>query len=367
MNKAKIGVIGCGNICGTYLQCSKGFDILDVVACADLVMDRAKLKASEHGVPTACSVEQLLSDPEIEIVLNLTIPRAHAAVALSVINAGKSVYNEKPLALTRDEGHKIIQAAKDKGVRVGCAPDTFFGGGLQTCIKLINDGWIGQPVGATAFMMCHGHEGWHPDPEFFYKPGGGPMFDMGPYYLTALITMLGPIRRVTGCTRTTFPERVITSQPKHGTTITVEVPTHVTGIMEFANGAIGTIITSFDVWGTGLPRIEIYGTEGTLRVPDPNTFGGPVQICRAGAKELCDIPLSHGYIEQNRSIGAADMAYALRSDRPHRANGEMGFHVLDVMHAIHEACKQGKHIELQSTCSRPTPLPLGLRQGLLDE
>lgn len=367
MKKTKIGVIGCGAISGAYLGVCKKFDILEVVACADLDSDRAKAKASEHGIPRACSVQELLSDPDIEIVLNLTIPAAHAEVALSALNAGKSVHSEKPLAATRDDGRSIIQTAHETNLRVGCAPDTFLGGGIQTCVKLVNDGWIGKPVAATAFMLCHGHEGWHPDPEFYYKPGGGPMFDMGPYYLTALIALLGPVRRVSGSTRTTFPERTILSQPKFGTTVTVEVPTHVVGILEFANGAVGTIITSFDVWGSALPCIEIYGTEGTLSVPDPNGFGGPVRVRRAGANEWAAVPLSHGYTEQNRGVGVADMAYALRSGRAHRASSDLAFHVLDIMTAIHESSDQGKHLELESTCARPAPLPLGLRQGLLDE
>ena len=299
--------------------------------------------------------------------MNLTIPNAHASVALAAIEAGKSVHNEKPLAITREDAKKMLAAAKAKGVRVGGAPDTFMGGGIQTCVKLIDDGWIGEPIGASAFMMCHGHESWHPDPEFYYKAGGGPMFDMGPYYLTALVALMGPAKRVTGSTRITFPERTITSAPKFGTKVVVDVPTHVAGIVDFANGAIGTIITSFDVWAAELPNIEIYGTLGSLKVPDPNGFGGPIRMRRAGASEWSDVPLSHGYADNSRGIGVADMAYALRSGRPHRASGELANHVLDIMHAFHDASDAGKHIELQSKCARPKPLPMGLRHGLLDE
>ena len=212
----KIGVIGCGNISGAYLSAGKKFEILQIAACADLDMERARAKAEEFGVPVACTVQELLADPSIEIVVNLTIPKAHAEVAMAVIAAGKSVYNEKPLAITREDGRRMLDAAQAKGVRVGCAPDTFLGGGIQTCRKLIDDGAIGTPIAATAFMMCHGHESWHPDPEFYYKLGGGPMFDMGPYYLTALVNLIGAVRRVTGSTRVTFPERTITSQPKSG-------------------------------------------------------------------------------------------------------------------------------------------------------
>ena len=364
--KTKAAIIGCGNISDIYFQNGKVFDILDIAACADLVPERAKAKAEQYECK-ALSVDEVLADPSIEIIINLTIPIAHAQVAFKAVEAGKSVHNEKPLTITREDGRKLLEMAKTKGVRVGCAPDTFMGGGIQTCIKLIDDGWIGEPIAATAFMTCHGHEAWHPDPEFYYKAGGGPMFDMGPYYLTALVAMLGPVKRVTGSTRITFPERTITSKPKYGTKIKVDVPTHVAGIMDFANGAVGTIITSFDVWTAELPCIEVYGTEGTLSVPDPNGFGGPVRVMRPGSDGPREVPLSHGYAENARGIGPADMAYALRSGRKHRASGELAYHVLDIMHAFHDASDQGRHIELQSTCERPAPLPMGLLHGLLDE
>lgn len=367
MKKVKVGVIGCGNISGIYFKAGQTFRILDIVACADLDMDRARAKAAEHNIPKACTVKELLDDPEIQIVINLTIPKAHAEVCLAALDAGKNVHVEKPLAITREDGRKILETAKAKGLRVGCAPDTFLGAGIQTCRKLIDDGWIGEPVAATAFMTCHGHESWHPDPEFYYKVGGGPMFDMGPYYLTALVTLMGPVKRVTGAARITFPERTITSAPKYGTKITVDVPTHVTGILEFGSGAIGNIITSFDVWSAQLPRIEIYGTEGTLSVPDPNTFGGPVLVRRKDASQWSEVPLTHGYAENSRGIGVADMAYGLLSGRPHRANGELGYHVLDIMHGIHDAAREGRHRDMASSCSRPAPLPLGLPNDALDE
>lgn len=365
MQPAKVGIIGCGAISGIYFQAGRTFEMLDIVACADLIRERAEAKAKEFGCK-AVTVEELLADPEIEIVLNLTIPNAHASIAQAAVEAGKSVHNEKPLTITREEGRKLLATAKEKGVRVGCAPDTFMGAGIQTCRKLIDDGVIGEPIAATAFMMCHGHEGWHPDPEFYYKVGGGPMFDMGPYYLTALVNLIGPVKRVSGSTRITFPERVIGSEPKKGQVIKVDVPTHVAGLMEFANGAIGTIITSFDVWAAELPRIEIYGTKGTLSVPDPNGFGGPVRVFlpQEGWKE---VSLTHGYEENSRGIGVADMAYALRSGRKHRASGELAYHVLDIMHAFHDASDQGKRVDLESTCVRPAALPVGLKPGTLDE
>jgi predicted dehydrogenase len=366
--RTKIGIIGCGNISGIYLQSGHKFDILEVAGCADIIPSRAEEKAREYHIPRAySSPEALLADPELDIVVNLTIPKVHAEVSLAAIEAGKSVYSEKPLAINRQAGTRLLERAEAKGVRLGCAPDTFLGGGLQTCRKLIDEGWIGQPVAATAFMMSPGHERWHPDPDFFYQAGGGPMFDMGPYYLTALVSMLGPVSRVTGSARITFPERTITSEPKYGQKIAVEVPTHVAGVLDFASGVVGVIVTSFDVWSARLPRIEIYGSEGSLSLPDPNTFDGPVHIRRAGASDWSEIPLTHGYIENSRGLGVADMAYALRSGRPHRANGELAYHVLDIMEAFHEASRAGRHIELSSRCDRPAPLPLGLRPGTLDE
>lgn len=366
MSPIKVGVVGCGTISRVYIEVGKLFDIFQIVACADLLPERAKSRATEFDVPRVCTVEEILKDPDIDIVLNLTIPKAHAEIGMAALEAGKSVYNEKPLAVEREDARRMLERARKKNLRVGGAPDTFLGGGLQTCRKLIDDGWIGEPVAATAFMTGHGHENWHPDPDFYYQPGGGPMFDMGPYYLTALVALIGPVRRVTGATRITFPERTITSKPKYGQKITVRVPTHVAGLMDFENGAIGAIITSFDVWAAQLPRIEIYGTEGSLSVPDPNGFGGPVLVRRAGAETWSEVPLTHGYTAQSRGVGVADMAYALKSGRPHRANGELAYHVLDIMHAIHDASRDGKHVELDSACERPAPLPLGLAPFTLD-
>lgn len=362
----KVGIVGCGTISGIYLKNAQWLSAIEIAACADMFVERAEARAAEYGVPKACSVAELLADPEIEIVLNLTIPNAHAEIGLAALEAGKSVYNEKPLAISRADGQRMLEIARAGGLRIGCAPDTFLGGGIQTCRKLIDDGAIGEPVAAVAFMMSHGPEHWHPDPDFYYQVGAGPMFDMGPYYLTALVNLIGPVRRVTGSARITSPTRTITSEPKYGTTIHVNVPTHVAGIMDFANGAVGTIITTFDVWGSTLPRIEIYGTEGTLNVPDPNTFGGPVQINRAGQREWEDVPLTHGHAENSCGLGVADMAAALRSGRPHRANGDLAYHVLDLMHAFHDASEAGAHVHIASTCARPAPLPVGLAQGEVD-
>jgi predicted dehydrogenase len=316
---------------------------------------RAQAKADMFGV-TARPFADLLADPSIELIINLTPPTAHAEVSCAALNAGKHVYSEKPLATSRQAGAELLELAQSKGLRVGCAPDTFLGGGLQTCRKLLDDGVIGEPVAAVAVVASRGMEMWPPNPDFFYQPGGGPMFDIGPYYLTALVSMLGPVRRVTGSTRISFPERLITSQPLAGTTIKVNTPTHVTGVLDFVAGPVATVITSFDVWAASLPRIEIYGSEGTLSVPDPNTFDGPVRVKLATDEDWQEVPLTHGYTENSRGLGVRDMISALRENRPHRANGEMAFHVLDLMQSFEEASISGQHIEIRSRCERPAAL-----------
>ena len=362
----KVGVVGCGNVSGIYLQNAQWLKILEVKAVADLRRDVAEAKAAEFEIPRVYTVDEMLADPEIEIILNITTPEAHAKIALAALGADKSVYNEKPLALSREEGRQILDLAQENGLRVGCAPDTFMGAGHQTCRKLIADGASGRPVAATAFMMGWGMETWHPNPEFFFKPGGGPMFDVGPYYLTDLISMLGPVTQVTGMNVTGRQQRTITSQPLAGQIIDVEIPTHVTGLMAFESGAMATIITSFDVPGSRLPQIEIYGTEGTLNVPDPNIFGGEVWFKAPGHGDWEVIPHSHGYAENSRGLGLADMAYALRTGRDHRANGELAYHVLDLMHGFHDAAEQERYVSIESRCEQPRPMPQSIKEGVLD-
>ncbi len=365
METKKIGLVGCGNISGIYLKnCCKRFRNIEIVATSDLIQERADNKAEEYGLKSCKNNEEIYNDPDIDIVLNLTNPESHAEVCLDALKAGKHVHVEKPLAITKENGKKIKELAEKKGLLAGGAPDTFLGGGIQTCRKLIDDGWIGEPIGATAFMMCHGHESWHPDPEFYYKVGGGPMFDMGPYYLTALVFLMGSVERVTGITSKAFDQRTITSEPKYGEKIDVEVPTYVNGSLEFDNGANATLITSFDVWQAQLPRIEIYGTEGSLSVPDPNTFGGPVRIYKPDNEEWSEVPLTHGFTDNSRGIGVVDMAYALEDeDREYRANCNLTYHVLDIMHSFHDASDEGKHIEIESSCKQPQPLPMGLPEN----
>lgn len=356
MPPTNIGFIGCGNISDVYVRVAQSFDVLEVVACADRHIERAQALAAKYKLPRAYLPEDLLADPEIEIVVNLTPPAPHAEIALAALAAGKSVYNEKPLAITREEAQNMLELAEYQGLQIGCAPDTFLGAGLQTCRKLLDDGAIGEPVAASAFMMSRGPEAWHPNPNFFYQPGAGPLFDVGPYYLTALVALLGPVQRVTGATRISFAERTVGSGPKRGEKITVRTPTHIAGLLDFASGPVATLVTSFDVWKSSLPWIEIYGSEGTLSTPDPNTFGGPVRLWRASTQAWEDVPLVDGYTENTRSLGVADMALAIREGRAPRAGGQMAYHVLDLMHAIHEASDEGHHIEIASSCERPAPL-----------
>lgn len=362
--KVKVGIIGCGNIAPAYVRGCAPYAVVDLVACADIRPSAAEAFATEHGLQ-AMRVADLLADPDIQIVINLTIPRAHMDVGLQVVEAGKHVYNEKPLTVTREDGQKLLAAAAANGVRVGCAPDTFLGGGIQTCRKLIDDGVIGQPVAAVAVMMNHGHESWHPNPAFYYDIGGGPLLDMGPYYLTALVNLMGPVQRVAGMAQKSFAQRTITSQPLNGTVIDVAVNTHQTASLQFAAGALGTLMMSFDVWSHNLPRIEVYGTEGTLSVPDPNRFDGPVRVLKAATGKWEDMPLTHSD-KIGRGTGVADMAYAVQSGRAHRASGELAYHVLDIMHAVEDSSASGQYTTLASTCDQPAALPVGLAVGELD-
>lgn len=363
MGTVNVGIIGCGAISNAYFTGCKPYSNVKLAACADIDAARAAAKAKEHGI-RSCSVEELLRDPGIDLILNLTVPKAHTAINRAALEAGKHVYAEKPYGLNVAEGRQVLELAKQKKLRTGCAPDTFFGGGAQTARKLIDDGAIGRPIAATAFMCGHGHENWHPSPEFYYEKGGGPMFDMGPYYITALVNLLGPVKRVTGSTKISFPTRTITSQPKAGKVITVGTPTHLTGVMDFANGAVATIIQSFDVWRHSLPIIQVYGSEGSLAVPDPNAFGGPVNLAKQREKWE-EVPLTHR-TDLARGSGLADMAKGIATGRPHRASGELAFHVLEIMAAFEEASTSGRHVEIKSTCERPAALPVGLQLGELD-
>ncbi len=366
MSKLPIGIIGCGNISDIYAEAGKKFENIEIVSCADLDIERAKALATKHGIARPVDVDTLLADPEVAMVINLTVPAVHADVATKALKKGKHVYNEKPLALRRREAREMMGLARDKGLRIGCAPDTFLGAGLQTARKLIDEGAIGVPVGGSGFMLSRGPESWHPNPEFFYKRGAGPLFDMGPYYLTAFAALLGPVKRVAGSARVSFKQREITSQPLAGSLVSVDVPTHIAAILDFDAGPVVTLSTSFDVTATKLSNIEIYGSEGSLAVPDPNTFGGPLFIKRAGDEEWREVPLEFPYSENSRGLGVADMAAAILSGREHRASDRLAYHVLDLMHSIVDSSESGRHIEMSSSVNRPAALPPGLAPGQID-
>ena len=364
MKTLQVGLIGTGNIAPAYIRGCMPFEVIELVACADLLWDRAQEFAAAYGLQ-AHSVNDLLARRDIDIVINATIPAAHADVSLQIIEAGKHAYSEKPLALNRAEAKRVVEAAAAAGLRLGCAPDAFLGGGNQTARKAIDDGGIGKPIAATSFIMSHGPEGWHPNPGFLYRRGGGPLFDMGPYYLTALVNLMGPVTRVSSSARMTFPERIATSEALMGQVLPVEVNTHIAGTLEFESGAIATMITSFDVWGHHLPAMEIHGSDGSLSLQKPNQFDGEVSILKAGSRQWEDIPFSHTP-NIGRGAGVADMAYAIQSGRPHRASGDLAFHVLDIMQALEESAAAGQHIEIKSTVDQPLALPAGLADGVLD-
>ncbi|RPF20238.1 Gfo/Idh/MocA family protein [Myceligenerans xiligouense] len=351
----RVGIVGLGAISGQYLSTFRRLDAVRLAAVADLDETRAASVAAEQGV-RALTVDELTTDPEVDLVLNLTTPAAHAEIALQAISAGKAVYGEKPLAATLEEAQAVIKAGRAAGVRVGCAPDTVLGTGVQTARKAVDDGAIGEPVAATATMMTPGHELWHPNPGFYYQPGGGPLLDMGPYYVTTLVTLLGPVASVVGAASHTRATRVIGSGPRAGEAVPVDVDTHVTGVLRHESGALSTLVMSFDAVATRASSIEIHGRTGSLVVPDPNGFDGDVRWHELGGAWRT-LPPGAGYRDAARGYGIADLA-ATPPGVPARANGDIAYHVLDIMTALLEAADTGTTVIVESTCVRPAPVPL---------
>jgi predicted dehydrogenase len=370
MDPTVIGIIGCGNISDAYLGGAARSQLVRVKSVADIRADAAEARAREYGVQ-AVPVDTLLADPDIEIVVNLTVPAAHAPVNLQIIEAGKHAYQEKPLATRFAAGKSVMQAAAAKGLRVGCAPDTFLGAAHQACRYAIDAGAIGVPIAGAASVLSHGMEHWHPNPGFFYQHGGGPIHDLGPYYVTQLVNLLGPVSRVTAHVSTPSMTRAITSEPLAGQTITVEVPTTVNGVLAFANGANVSLSHSWDVWKHRRPPLEIYGSEGSMQVPDPNFFGGEPQITRRDGEWTPLDTARHPYgilnrvtrtgaqVAEYRIIGLLDMAAAIRRNRPHRVSGTLALHVLEVLDAFERSSIEGRHIVIETPCDRPDKLPLG--------
>lgn len=368
MEKVRIGILGLGDISGIYLKnLTEMFREVEIAGVFDIVPEKVEKVREKHKTARGySSMEEFLADPKIEIVLNLTRPFEHYETTKAALLAGKHVYSEKPLAATFEEGKELAALACEKNLMLGGAPDTFLGAGIQTCRKLIDDGFIGSPVGACARMICHGHESWHPAPEFYYQHGGGPMMDMGPYYVTALVNLLGGVEGLTGVVSKSFETRTITSAPKYGQRIAVEVPTHVNGILRFANGAVGTITTTFDVYYDNQAALEIYGTKGTLRVPDPNGFGGPVMLLRPEEGVFREIPLVFDYRDNSRGLGLADMAKALRTGRSMRAGSGQTLHVLEIMTAFEKSSREGRFVSLETDYERKAPMNNECITGVLD-
>jgi predicted dehydrogenase len=362
-----VAIVGCGVISPEYAYTLNRLGFVDVSACADAIPERAAKLAAAHGIPRALTFDQVLADPEIGTVVNLTPPVMHAEVTRAALEAGKAAFSEKPLGIDFAEGRDLVDCANRLGLRLGCAPDTFLGVGFQTCRDVIERGLIGEPIGANAFTLGSGPESWHPNPDIFYQRGAGPMFDMGPYYLTALVSLLGPAKRVTASARITHARRTISSEPRRGELVGVEVPTHVATVIDFASGPVATVVTSFDVQASRYRNIEIYGTEATLSVPNPNTFEGPVTIRGVADTSWTEIELRRPYIPQHRGIGLADMIWATRTGRAHRASSTLALHVLELMTASVASSEQGRHIELQTTCRPAKSLPAELPENTFDD
>lgn len=374
---SRVGLIGCGNISDIYLSNGAVFRDIDFVACADLNPDAAKRQAERYRIAQR-SVDQLLASDDVDIVLNLTIPEAHAEVSQRAIAAGKHVYSEKPLATRLKDGEALMSAAKAKGLRVGCAPDTVLGAAVQEARQMIDAGAIGKPLLGVASILSHGMEAWHPNPGFFFRPGGGPVFDMGPYYLSSLVQLLGPVSSLVATGQIGFAERTITTEtsPLKGTVIKVETLTTIQALIDFASGAQITFLASWDVWNHGMLPLEIHGTQASLRMPDPNWFGGAIELAkpRTPWQSLStsehvfgrwNWPADKPWTANYRGLGLADMARGITDNRPHRANGEIALHVLAVMEGMVQAATENRRVKIEQSCERPPILDEASAKALL--
>lgn len=352
----RVGVVGAGFISRMYFETlARIHDEVRLVRVADVDLERAAEAGAAQGVPGG-SVEELLADPDVALVLNLTIPAAHAEVATRALEAGKHVYGEKPLAVTVEEARTVLDLGRRRGLWVGCAPDTVLGTGIQTARRAIDDGLIGRPVAATATMAIPGHEAWHPHPDFYYSPGGGPLYDMGPYYLHALITLLGPVARVSASSSRPVAERVIASGPRAGERVPVLTDTHITGLLEHVGGAITTLTMSFDTPGTTAVPMEVHGIEGSLLVPDPNEFSGVTSLKRKG-EDWMELPVSAGYEGSARGFGLLDFHRTPTGEVP-RADAGIAFHALEIMENMMRSAAEGRRLDLSPAASRPRAVPL---------
>ncbi|MGR3617275.1 MAG: Gfo/Idh/MocA family protein [Paracoccaceae bacterium] len=367
MKPVGIGIIGCGNISAAYLSLAPLFKSLDIRAVADLNMDAARARAVEFSV-RADTIDDLLAADDIDIVVNLTVPAAHFEVTKKILNAGKHAYSEKPFVLTVDEGEMLRRLAAERGLRVASAPDTFLGGSHQLARAALDEGQAGEIIGGTCHVMSHGMEAWHPNPDFFFQPGGGPVLDLGPYYITNLVQLIGPVRAVTAMASTSFKTRRIGNGPRNGETVPVQTPTNFHAILEFQNGALITLGASWDVWAHRHENIELYGTKASIYVPDPNFFAGNVLLAGQDGRSVEVAPRKHPFSVLNsmdgqgveranyRGAGLADMAEAIAEGRPHRCSLELATHVVEIMSAILQSAESRCWIDMATTCTRPDPL-----------
>lgn len=353
---ARIGIVGTGNIIGQYFDTFDRLPDVEVVALAAGHLDNARAVAEPRGL-RALPTADLIADPEIDLVVNLTPPRVHAEVNQAVVTAGKHLYSEKPLVLEVADGHRLLAAADRAGVAVGCAPDTFLGTGIQSAAKALDDGLIGDAVGALALWGAAGPEPWHPAPQSFYSTGGGPVLDMGPYYVTTLVALLGPVASVTARSVTSRRRRVVGSGPLAGTPVRVEVPTYATAILEHVGGALSTVVLSFDTFGE-FRELEIHGSAGRLRLPDPNWFSGRGSILAAGAADWRELEPIAGYRDTGRGIGAAELLRARAAGHQPRASGALALHVTEVLRAINDAASGDGPVVVSTRPDRPSLVEL---------
>jgi len=350
--KKTVGIIGCGNICDIYItNIQNKFDNLELLAISNRTIKKAYLKAAEYSIPKAESIQDMMKDREIDIILILTTPATHYDLAKEALLNNHHVYLEKPLSIEFNEAKELVDIAKEKKLLLGVAPDTVLGGGLQQCKKIIKEGTIGKVVSVEAFFATHGPESWHPTPTFFYKKGGGPMLDVGPYYLSAIINMVGPVESLVAMTSRATETRTVGSGPNINKKIEVEVPTHYSGSLRFKNNAVGTVITSFDIFENALPRIEIHGTKGSLLVPDPNTFGGPIKLS-IGGNGFKDVAIEDTtYISNSRGLGVSDLASKIGTKKEPLASSKLALHVLEIMLAFEKSNDAGSAVHLETTCN----------------
>lgn len=370
-----IGIVGAGVISEVYMRnLSTMFPGCRLVAVSDIVPGRAERRAAQFPCRVE-STDELLADPEVDLVVCLTEPVKHSVIGLQALANNKHFYTEKPFAVDRAEGRNMLDLAREKGLYVGSAPDTFMGGGLQQCRQLIDQGLIGRPIQVTAAIRNHGMEAWHPDPGFFFQPGAGPLFDVGVYYVTAMATILGPYASVMAMAGTSFPTRTLGAGENKGQIIPVDTPTNINAVMEFESGVLGTLTASFDLWETDFATLTIYGTEGTLRLPDPNTFGGPIFYLQGNTDQWVEIPVTVPHTDNSRGLGANDIAESIVSGRTSRMDGSLGYHVLDFMTCVLESAQSGQRVAVESSFDRPAvadyasnvTIPAEIRTGIADE